>query len=491
MPRITIWLVLLFFAACKSWGRFWEIDTDSVAFTPTSGPVGTLVTLSSPIGFDFSSLSEARVGGVSALVLNRTSSSALIFMMPGSVTGPITARNPTSSVSSSSSFTVTPTGVPAKQQGAKLVGTGNLGAASQGYSVALSADGNTALIGGLGDNSNIGAVWVFVRSGTTWSQQAKLVGTGFNTASNQGARVALSADGNTALVGGPIDDSYKGAVWVFVRSGSTWSQQGPKLVGTGGTTAQQGSSVALSADGNTALIGGFADNSSQGAVWVFVRSGSTWSQQGPKLVGTGGNATAQQGMSVALSADGNTALIGGNGDDGATGAAWVFVRSGSHWLQQGSKLVGTPCSTNAQQGISVALSADGNTALIGGSDEDSGQGAVWVFVRSGSTWSQQGPKLVGTPSSSMAQQGISVSLSADGNVALIGGSDDTGGQGAAWVFVRSGSAWSQHGEKLFATDNDGYAHQGYGIALSADGHTALIGGFGDNTLQGAAWVWVP
>jgi hypothetical protein len=142
----------------------------------------------------------------------------------------------------------------------------------------------------------------------------------------QGYSVALSADGNTAIVGGYADNTVQGAAWVYTRSGSTWSQQGAKLVGTGNTgAAQQGYGVTLSADGNTAIVGGYADNTVQGAAWVYTRSGSTWSQQGAKLVGTGNTGAARQGWSVAISADGNTAIVGGNTDNSSQGAAWVWV----------------------------------------------------------------------------------------------------------------------------------------------------------------------
>jgi hypothetical protein len=197
--------------------------------------------------------------------------------------------------------------------GNKLVGTGAVGVANQGRSAALSADGNTALVGGHGDNSGAGAAWVYTRSNGVWAQQGnKLVGTGAVGVASQGRSAALSADGNTALVGGPSDNSGTGATWVFTRSNGVWTQQGNKLVGTG--AARQGSSVALSADGNTALVGGPFDNWSAGATWVFTRSNGVWTQQGNKLVGTGAVGAAEQGTSVALSADGNTALVGGPPD---------------------------------------------------------------------------------------------------------------------------------------------------------------------------------
>jgi len=209
------------------------------------------------------------------------------------------------------------------QQGPKLVGTGAAGSPEQGYAVALSADGNTAVVGGATDSSNTGATWIWTRSSGVWSQQAKLAGAGAVGPAHQGTAVAISADGNTVIIGGPMDNSSAGAAWIWTRSGSVWTQQGNKLVGlNGGPLTNQGASVALSADGNTALVGG-PGGDSVGAVWVWVRSGGVWSQQGNKLVGTGTQGVGLQGSSIALSADGNTALVGSQLDNQSVGAVWV------------------------------------------------------------------------------------------------------------------------------------------------------------------------
>ena len=135
-----------------------------------------------------------------------------------------------------------------------------------------------------------------------------------------GFSVALSSDGTTALIGGP--EVNGGFVWVFTQSGGVWTQQGPKLTGGGEVGAGLfGWSLALSADGNTALIGGMSDNSGVGAAWVFTRSGGVWTQEGSKLTGGGEVGAGRFGTSVALSADGETGLVSGNG------AAWVFTDS--------------------------------------------------------------------------------------------------------------------------------------------------------------------
>ena len=475
------------------------------SFTPGSGAVGTLVTIT---GTNLGSPTAFTIGGTSALVITNTGTQLVGFVMPGAVTGVISVTTSGGTATSAGNFTVITTRFPSVQQGSTLVGTGITGGAQQGTSVAVSADGNTAIVGGSYDNSYQGAVWVFTRSGSTWSPQGgKLVGTGNIGAAYQGSSVAISADGNTAIVGGPFDNSSMGAVWVFTRSGSTWSQQGNKLVGTSAIgNANQGHSVSLSADGNTAIVGGYGDNADQGAVWVYTRSAGTWSQQGSKLVGTGAIGYASQGSSVSLSADGNAAIVGGNTDNSMKGAAWIWTRSGNSWSQQGSKLVGTGVSGNQQgQGRSVSLSADGNTAIWGGNIASSGIGAAWVFTRSAGIWTQQGSQLVGTGAIGTASQGSSVSLSADGNTAIVGGPDDyynsvydpniedyiSGYAGATWVFTRSAGIWTQQGSKLVGTGDYSDGAQGYSVSLSADGSTAIVGGYYYNQSQGAAWVFIP
>ncbi len=377
------------------------------------------------------------------------------------------------------------------EQGPKLAGTGETGVGNSrfGTSAAISSDGDTALVGGSLDNEGHGAAWVFTRSGTTWSEQAKLSGSTETGPSTFGSTVALSANGDTALIGGPRNADGIGAAWVFTRSGTTWKQQGPKLLASGvNGFAEFGYSVALSKNGDTALIGGPGHEAPAGAAWVSTRSGSTWSQQ-VKLTATGESGRSDFGESVALAANGSTALIGGPGDSDSVGAAWVFTRSGSTWTQQGPKLLASGESGEGGFGDSVALSANGSTALIGGPGDSGFAGAVWAFTRSGSTWTQQGPKLTGTGEVGEGLLGESVALAGNGSTALVGGWHDDEGVGAAWVFTRSKSKWSQQGAKLVPSDESGAGDFGESVALTANGVTALIGGPGDDDNVGAAWVF--
>jgi hypothetical protein len=291
------------------------------------------------------------------------------------------------------------------QHAPKTVFSSAIGPAQQGYSVALSGDGTGWLVGGPGDNNRFGAAWV-----TPPSAGTKLIGGNNSGLPSQGSAVALSADGKTAIVGGPADNfpAGPGAAWIFARNGGTWTPQA-KLVGSGGG-GYQGYAVALSADGNTAIVGERGEGIVGGA-FIFVRNGNTWTQQGPKLVGTAAIGVANQGAAVALSGDGNTAVLTGISDNNDIGATWVFTRNAGQWTQE-AKLVGIGVSGSyALQGSSVAISADGTTIIVGATGDASFVGAAWVFGRSNGQWFQQGNKLEASDSFGASCFGTSVALS--------------------------------------------------------------------------------
>ena len=371
-------------------------------------------------------------------------------------------------------------------QQARLTGTGASG--TFGWSVALSSDGNTALIGAPRDNGNVGAVWVFTRAGSTWTEQEELTGPGEVGAGEFGEGIALSSDGNTALIGGPGDSNGAGTVWVFTRPGLgspyTEKEKFPGGPGELGSCHDFGGVLALSSDGNTALVGGPCNNDREGAVWVWARpdSGSPYTEH-QELTGSDelGLHKSLFGASVALSSDGNTALIGGPEDCGGchgpgVGAAWAFTRPGfgSSYTEQ-KKLTSSGQVGEAGLGWSVALSSDGNTALIGGPFDSSEEGAAWVFTRAGSTWTEQ-EKLKANGEVGGAALGEGVALSSDGNTALIGGPADSSDVGATWVFTRPsfGSPYGKQ-EKLTGSGEAGNCHLGWKVALSSEGGTALIG----------------
>src|SRR5262249_34290166 len=174
----------------------------------------------------------------------------------------------------------------------------------------------------------------------------------------------------------------QGAVWTY-RHASTpfWQLEAAALkVLDGADNGMLGSSVALADDGDTALVGAGADDAGRGAAWVLGRSGGVWTVRSSKLTGLGEPGAGRFGAGVALAARGDVALVGAPGDATGAGAGWMYARSGGRWSELGGKLVGTGASGPAGLGSSAALSADAEVALLGGADDDGGKGAAWPFA---------------------------------------------------------------------------------------------------------------
>lgn len=364
-----------------------------------------------------------------------------------------------------------------------------------GTALSLSNDGNTAIIGAPYDVVDIGAALIYTLTPCGWEVAAKLVGTGGVQGTMQGYSVDISADGTVAVIGAPKDNNWVGAAWVFVKSGGTWAQVKKLTPADASGEAQFGSSVAIAGDGNTIIIGGEGDNDALGAAWVFRYSANQWAQDGAKLVGssiihsTNPNFYARQGRSVDISADGTTVIVGASGHQAGRGAAIIYTRSGN-WSET-YMLFG---NTGNRLGYAVALSGDGLTALIGTPGYDNRIGGFVVMVNGATGWQQQGGYEQGTGGVGKAQQGCAVSLSADGNRAVIGGNGnsiaaDNVGVGQSWVFTRAGSIWSQTGGKYIGIPSQGNCQQGSAVALSGNGTSFLTAGYANEDYYGAAWYF--
>ncbi len=384
----------------------------------------------------------------------------------------------------------------------------NTGSGDQfGYVVSLSEDGNTLAVGARfedgpstgvngaqGDStatSGSGAVYVFRFSSSTWSQQAYIKASNTGAGDEFGQFLSLSADGNTLAVGAFGEDGSStgvngaqgdstatdgsGAVYVFRFSSSTWAQQAYIKASNTGLGDFFGGSVSLSADGNTLAVGaGGEDGSStvvngaqgdstatvgSGAVYVFRFSSSTWAQQAYiKASNTG--AGDRFGGSVRLSNDGNTLAVSAGGEDGSStgvdgistattatitnsGAVYVLRFSSSTWAQQ-AYIKASNTGESDGLGLSVSLSADGNTLAVsalqedgsatgvGGADNNatSNSGATYVYEFANGAWAQQA-YIKATTSSANDSFGISVSLSSNGNSLAVG---SNGGTGAVYLY---------------------------------------------------------
>jgi N-acetylglucosamine kinase-like BadF-type ATPase len=347
-----------------------------------------------------------------------------------------------------------------------------------------------------------GAAYIFTRSGTTWTQQAKIQASDKEQRDEFGYSVSISSDGNTAIVGAYLEDTGAtdaGAAYIFTRSGGTWTQQAKIQASDKETNDWFGWSVSISGDGNTAIVGATGEGTGDtGAAYIFTRSGGTWTQQA-KIQASDKQAYDNFGWSVSISSDGNTALVGspGEGTGGVlAGAAYIFTRSGTTWTQQ-QKIQASDKEQVDRFGYSVFISSDGNTAIVGAHGEDTGAtsaGAAYIFTRSGTTWTQQA-KIQASDKEANDQFGYSVSISGGGNIAVVGAYlEDTGGDraGAAYIFTRSGTTWTQQ-QKIQASNLEGGDEFGWSVSISSDGNTAIVGARSEDTGAsgaGAAYIFI-
>jgi hypothetical protein len=305
-------------------------------------------------------------------------------------------------------------------------------------------------------------------------QQAKLTAATGGAIDRFGFSVGVS--GTTVIAGAPFNSAFlpfSGAAFVYTVTGAGWTQQATLVATDGQVVDLFGSSVAIDAD--TAVVGSFANNGAgvdSGAVYVFTRTGSTWTQQA-KLLAADGAAGDGFGSSVAI--DGDTIVVGAAFDDdggGDSGSAYVFTRTGTTWTQQ-EKLLAVDAAAADNFGQSVAVAGD--TAVIGSPYDDNvdvDSGSVYVFTRSAATWTQQA-KVVAGDASAGDLLGSSVGISPD---TLVAGAprDDDGGidSGSAYVFTSTGTTWGLQ-SKLLASDAAGGA--GFGSSVGVDGLTLAVG----------------
>jgi FG-GAP repeat protein len=401
-----------------------------------------------------------------------------------------------------------------------------------GTSVSLSSDGTTLAVGAPGESSSAtgvggdqasrgaggsGAVYVFTRLRDAWVQQAYVKASNTKAGDHFGDSVSLSGDGNTLAVGADFEDSLgtginghqgsiaenssnRGAVYVFTRSGGNWSQQAYVKADGGHDNAYFGRAVSLNSDGNTLAVGATGESTGAldaGAVYVFARSGSVWSQQAfvkPSNILSG----AHFGSSVALNGDGDTLAAGAPDEyDGANtgGTVYVFTPSAGVWSQQALVKASDTAAFDVF-GDSVALSSEGNTLAVGARDEFNGAtgGAVYVFTRSAGTWSQQA-SVEASNTAAGDTFGRSVALSSDGNTLAVGAlvessgatgingnqtDNSTANAGAVYVLARSTHSWSQ---RAYVKASNTGAGDGFGssVALSSDGHSLAVGAFNESS----------
>jgi len=367
-----------------------------------------------------------------------------------------------------------------------------------GYSVAISGD--TIVVGALLDtvNGNFeqGSAYVFAKSGGAWTERAKLSARDGAARDEFGYGVAISGD--TIAIGSRKNDvgtnEDQGFVSIFERAGDAWTETEKLTANDGAAGDLFGHSVAMY--GDTVVAGApqvdVGPYASYGAAYVFVRAGNGWTQQAI-LKATDGFTSDSFGLTVAIDAE--TVVVGASrhdvGGNVNQGAAYVFVRQGNHWIQQ-AQLTANDGVSYDELGRSVAISGD--TILIGslaGIGANAYQGAAYVFVREGSVWTQQA-KLIAPDGADNDRFGFAVALAND--TAVIGSfGDDIGpnaNQGSVYVFERQQGAWTKR-SKLTTSDGSTFDDLGYSVGISGD--TIVAGASGDdeaaNLDQGSAYLF--
>jgi hypothetical protein len=375
-------------------------------------------------------------------------------------------------------------------QQAKLIASD--AAVSENFGNSVAVDVDTAVVGVARDDhvggADAGSAYAFVRTGGIWTEQAKLIASDAAASDQFGYSVAVSGD--TAVVGAFQDDhaggTNAGSAYIFTRSGTTWTEQAKLIASDAAANDNFGRSVAIS--GDTAVVGSYNDDHAggvdAGSAYVFVRAGTIWTEQAKLTAGAAAN--DKFGVSVAISGD--TTVIGaylaGPSD---AGAAHFFDRTGSVWTYYGS-LTSLEVAANDFYGYSVALS--GNTAVIGAYGDDNilgtDAGSAYVWVRSGANWFAEG-RMSDPDASANDRFGISVAVS--GDKAVVGEYfDDTYGMdaGSAFIFFDPlpgtfGNNWTQQA-KLTAADPVVGAYFGHSVAMSGD--TTIVGADSDTHAGG-------
>lgn len=378
------------------------------------------------------------------------------------------------------------------------------GLSSDGKYLIVGAPGeDSASVGGSSGSGSAdsGMISIFNESGGTWSLQQRLKYSG-NSYYGFGQSASLNSDGTYAIIGADLDSNYAGTAHIYTRSGSTWTHQ-QQITGSDTVNGNQYGAgfVSLNSDATYAVVAGKYHQTSgltnAGALYVFTRSGSTWTQQ-QKITVSSPEVNHQLGADGQMSSDGNYIIASGTGDSSYSGAAFVFNRSGSTWSQQ-AKLVSTDLDANDSFGNSASINSDGTYAVVGCSGEDGGvgsplaqAGAAYVFTRSGSTWTQQA-KLVASVQNAGDYFGRAVKISNDGNFIFVSASRDGTNQGAGYLFSRSGSTWTQIKKLTPATRvNNMYLGEWNNLGISNDGSIVSIGAHNEtvNSESGAGAMYV-
>ncbi len=378
-----------------------------------------------------------------------------------------------------------------------------------GQSCSVSSDGNTVVVGAPlkdhRDNRETGAAYVFVRQNGTWIEQAKLTSPYQASNDRLGYSCSISGDGNTIIVGSILADpsgvTSAGTASIFIKQGNAWTHHSDLVDPHKAKYDYFGHACSISRDGNTIVITAYSEDPDSivnaGSAYIFERQGSSWNYQ-TKLFASDKLYYDYFGQSCSISSDGNTVVVGAPLKDpdnlASAGVTYIFTKQGNVWSEQ-VKLTASDKAKNDYFGQSCSVSSDGSIAVVGAPRKNASDiyeaGAAYVFIKQGSTWSQHA-KLVAEDKSISDYFGQSCSVSGDGNTIVVGSHledpDSIVNAGSAYIFERQGGSWVQR-SKLVAFDKTQDSYFGYSCSLSEDGGLITIGEHRSEYGAGALYIF--
>ena len=363
--------------------------------------------------------------------------------------------------------------------------TASDGSSTEYFGRRCAISGDKMVVTASSDNSHQGAAYIFTKSGTTWSEQQKLTGSGLSSSTEPQFGYGADISGNYAIVGAyeeDTDGTNAGGAYIFNFSGGTWTQQA-RIVSSD-IAAGDVFGYAVGIDGDYAIVGAqSADpggSSNAGASYIFKRSGTSWTQQ-VKLTASDAAAGDDFGRDVAIKGD--YVIVGCYSGE----AAYIFKKDtgAETWTQ---KAILTASDAGGTDYFADNVSMSGDYVIVGAKANDSSKGAAYIFMKDtgAETWTQQA-KLIASDAANSDQFGWSVSI--DGDLAIVGSSnDDDGGSssGSAYVFARDGTNWSQ---QVKLTASDAAASDVFGNSVAIDGDFVVVGARGDASGTGAAYIF--
>lgn len=384
------------------------------------------------------------------------------------------------------SFTTKTSYLPVNEE-AKLTASDKASSDRFAYSVDINSNADRVVIGAylkdISGFSDTGCAYIFNKINGLWVEEAQLSANDKAAVDYFGYSVSIDSNGDRVAISAYRDDSYKGSVYIFSRSGTTWSQEAKLIATDAAINDYFGWSVEIDASGDRVAVGAFREDTTKGAVYIFSRTGIVWTEE-TKIVPNPRISDGYFGSSVAINSTGDRIAVGSYLESSGFGAVYVFSRSGTTWSQEARLLAGD-YENNKRLGSSVSIDSTGTRIIAMSFAGGVNYGSAYIFTRSGTTWSQEAILTKSSPEyfdyTMLGPDNVSINANGDRVVIGFDRTNDSGftESGLVLLFTRSGTTWTQEAV-LFSSDIAGSDNFGNAVSLNSTGDTLVIGSSGED-----------